>query len=211
MSHCPECESENIETIDIGRVCLSCGFEMGYEEDEPWTLDTVPIDRRFNLYMDRVFGNIGDKNISGSEVVEKLRPYMTRRTSCNDLRRIMRNLGLNAYYDSIPAIYSLLKRNKIMNITVEQKRVLSSDYRQFIKKYKELICDSGRGGLPPRKKLPKQELILKSLLLKNNIPFENDMFSELQTKGRKEENNREFQKVFNELGWNPTSWNFIPI
>jgi hypothetical protein len=197
---CPECESDNIESINIGRVCLSCGFEMGYEEDEPWTLDTVPIDRRFNLYMDRVFGNIGDKNISGSEVVEKLRPYFTKGTSCNDLKRIMRNLGLNTYYDSSPAIYSLLKRNKIMNITAEQRRILSSDYRQFIKKYKDIIRDT------PRKKLPKQELILKSLLLKNNIPFENDMFAEILTKGKKEENNRDFQKVFNEL-----SWNFVPI
>ena len=198
---CPECESENIQEVNIGLVCLCCGFEMGdIVNHDIESLNTVPIDLRFNKFMDKFFGEIGKEGFSADEVLDILRPYFTPLTSCNDLKRIMKILGMSTFYDACPAIYSLLKRNKCMNITQSQRDSLLSDYKQFVRKFKDLLRERGK------KKLPRQDLILKALLLKNNIPFEEDLFIGLRTKWKTLECNKDFQKVFDLLGWN-----FLPI
>jgi len=193
MTRCPECESENIENTDMGLICLCCGFEMGEAPDEKiYEITNVPIDKRFNSFLDHFFGSVGDKNRSANEIVEQLKPYFNNTMTCKDLMKVMRDLDLKQYYESCSAIYSILKTGKVMTITPQQREALISDYKQFVIKFKEIIKE--------RHNLPKQSQILASLLIKNKIRYDPDLIIDM-LKSRKENYKKDFQKVFDALKW----------
>ena len=187
MTRCPECESENIENTEMGLICLCCGFEMGEAPDEKiYKISNVPIDQIFNSFLDHFFGDIGDKNRSANEIVEQLKPYFNNTMTCKDLMKVMRDLDLKKYYDSCPAIYSILKTGKVMTITRQQRNALISDYKQFVIKFKEIIKE--RHNLP------------EALLIKNKIRYDPDLIIDM-LKSRKENYKKDFQKVFDALKW----------
>ena len=186
--NCSECNSDKVEDTQMGLVCMTCGFEMGeVPEESNYKISTVPIDKRFNLFLDHFCGSVA------GEVLERIRPLFLPEMSMKDLRNLMKKLDLQLYYDSLPAVYMYLKTGKCYQINSQQRQVLINDYCQFVKTFK--TCIKGRNNLP------RLAQILEALLKKNKIPYDKDMFIEMKIESRKKAYERDFELVFQELGW----------
>ena len=123
MDTCPECHGTSIQLIHGMNMCLSCGLELGepFEENIP-KLSSIPIDQRFVIYLDKFFGMVGNSKYSGDEIVDKIRNNLKEKNimgltvslTLKDLLREMKELSFQEYYDSAPAIYSILMTGKTM-------------------------------------------------------------------------------------------------
>ena len=185
---CSECNSVQVVNTEMGLVCMSCGYENGEAPEEKiYKLNTVPIDKRFNLYLDHFCGSVA------SEVTEKVKPYYRSGMSMKELKNILKKLNLQLYYDSLPAIFSYFKTGKCYQISSQQRSKLVYDYCLFVKMFKKII--KGRNNLP------RLSSILEALLKKNKIPYDKEMFIEMKIESRKEAYERDFELVFKELGW----------
>ena len=172
----------------MGLVCMSCGYENGEApEESSYKLSKVPIDKRFNLFLDHFYGFVD------GEVSEQIRPFFTPEMSMKELRSIMKKMNLQSHYDSLPAIFSYLKTGKCYQINSQQRSKLVYDYCLFVKMFKKII--KGRNNLP------RSPYILEALLKKNKIPYDKDMFIEMKIESRKKAYERDFELVFKELGW----------